>query len=84
VIYDRGRRLALGSFPTEARLSDLEFSPDGRTLAAVDYRGRIQLFETRTAAEREEVRRQREAIFGAGEREFREALANRGWKPPNR
>jgi WD40 repeat protein len=79
VIYDRLRRLALGSFPTRARLNDLEFSPDGQTLAAVDFRGRIELFDSRPAAEREQVRRRRETIYGLDEREFRKSLASRGW-----
>ena len=78
VIYDRERALALGSFPVADRITDLAFSPDGQTLAAIDYRGRILLFDTRTAAEREAIRRRRIAELGIGKAEFREALAAAG------
>ncbi len=82
VVYDRSRRLALGSFPADARVADLAFSPDSKTLAAVDHRGRVQLFDTRTAAEREAIRSERRTIFGTDERQFREVLSARGWIRP--
>lgn len=68
VIYDRYRTLALGSFPVADRITDLDFSPDGKTLASIDYRGRIQLFDTRTAAERDAIRRERLASGGLPDR----------------
>jgi len=59
VVYDRDRRLVLGGFPAGGPVSDLEFSPDGLSLASVDRRGQVQLFDTRTVAERERLRREK-------------------------